>query len=199
MGGSCFLTESTGASDVAGTPAISLEQRVRSISKVDDAPELITLLQRVFVFDPLRRPDVLDLLNHPWFVGSSDPSTPSEPAFPVTLPPSPDFATSYGSAAAYTSDDESYIDFVDWALHDTFYLEDGNVEVLCENTLFRVHATTMSFQSPALRRMFARANLATAESPHGCPRLLSKDTPEDFATLLKIIYLPEFVAPPAYR
>ena len=77
----------------------------------------------------------------------------------------------------------------------TFYLEDGNVEVLCEDTLFRVHASAMSFHSHALRQMFTRTNLATAESPNGCPRLLSLDTPEDFATLLKIVYLPWFVAP----
>jgi len=82
------------------------------------------------------------------------------------------------------------------ARHEMFYLEDGNVEVLCGDILFRIHTTIMSFHSHPLRRMFAQTNLATAESHHGCPRLLSIDTPEDFATLLKIIYLPEFVGPP---
>ena len=74
--------------------------------------------------------------------------------------------------------------------HDTFYLDDGSVEVVCGKTLFRVHATTLSFQSPVLRQTFSPANLTAAESPNGCPRIASSDTPTDFATLLKAIYLP---------
>ena len=73
------------------------------------------------------------------------------------------------------------------------------VEVLCGNTLFRAHTSTLSFHSPAFRRMFAQTGLATAESPNGCPRILSSDTSEDFATLLKMIYLPGFVVIPARR
>ncbi|KAF9783234.1 hypothetical protein BJ322DRAFT_1008232 [Thelephora terrestris] len=76
--------------------------------------------------------------------------------------------------------------------HDTFNFEDGNVEVLCGNTLFRVHTSILSLHSPALRQMFAQASLATAESPNGCPRILSHDKATDFTTLLKMIYLPEF-------
>jgi len=101
--------------------------------------------------------------------------------------------------ATDTSDEELPIDPTAVAQHETFYLEDGNVEVLCGNTLFRVHTTILSFHSPALRRMFAQTNLATAESPNGCPRILSSDTVKDFATLLKMIYFPGFVALPAYR
>ena len=66
----------------------------------------------------------------------------------------------------------------------------GDVEVLCGNTLFRVHAGIFSFHSPALRQMFAQTNLAAADSPNGCPRILSSDTAMDFATLLKTIYIP---------
>ena len=80
--------------------------------------------------------------------------------------------------------------------HDTFYHEDGNVEVLCGNTLFRAHTSILSFHSPALRRMFAQATLTTAESPNGCPRISSTDTARDFVTLLKIIYLPGCAAFP---
>ena len=72
------------------------------------------------------------------------------------------------------------------------------MEVLCGNSLFRVHVSTLSFHSPALRQMFAQASLATAESPNGCPRILSSDTATDFATLLKMIYLPGFVTLPAF-
>lgn len=77
--------------------------------------------------------------------------------------------------------------------HSTFYLEDGNLEVLCENSLFRVHTSVLSFHSMVLRQTFTQANLATAESPNACPRILSDDTAADFAILLKVIYLPGYV------
>ena len=82
-----FSTESTGVSCVTSTPNNSLEQRVLSSSKVDDTPELITLLHQILIFDPLQRPDASDLLNHPWFVGSSDLAVPSQPGW-EDLPPS---------------------------------------------------------------------------------------------------------------
>ena len=75
--------------------------------------------------------------------------------------------------------------------HDTFYLDDGSVEVLCGTTLFRVHTSALSFHSPVLRQMFSQANLTAAESPNGCPRIVSSGTATDFATLLKVVYLPE--------
>jgi len=75
--------------------------------------------------------------------------------------------------------------------HDTFYLDDGSVEVLCGKTLFRVHTSTLSFHSPVLRQMFSQASLTAAESPNGCPRIISSGTPTDFATLLKVVYIPE--------
>jgi hypothetical protein len=93
---------------------------------------------------------------------------------------------------ADTSDDESPIDPTTITPHDTFYLEDGNVEVLCGNTLFRVHTSILSFHSPALRRIFSQTGLATAESPNDCPRILSLDPATDFAMLLKMIYLPGY-------
>ena len=96
-------------------------------------------------------------------------------------------------AIADTSDDEPSIDPTAITPHETFYFEDRNIEVLCGNTLFRVHPSILSFHSPALRRMFAQTNLTAAESPNGCPRILSSDTPKDFATLLKMIYLPGYI------
>ena len=101
-------------------------------------------------------------------------------------PTSPTFAD--------TSDDEPLVDPMAIVQHETFYLDDGNVEVLCGNTLFRVHVSTLSFHSPTLRQVFAQTILATAESPNGCPRFPSSDAAKDFATLLKIIYLPGLVA-----
>ena len=138
---------------------------------------------------------------------------PVPPATPITQSPSISIATlsdftiadtsgdesPVDPAIADTSDDEDPIDPTTVTPHGTFYLGDGNVEVLCGNTLFRVHTTIMSFHSPALRQMFAQKILATAESPNGCPRIPSSDTAKDFATLLKIVYLPEFVVPPVRR
>ena len=145
-------------------------------------------------------------------------SVPGEDAIPtssvtsITQSPSISIAT-LSDFIADASDDESSVDLTiadtpndeppfdptTITPHGIFYLEDGNVEVLCENTLFRVHASTLSFHSPALRRMFAKTILATAESPNGCPRISSSDTARDFSTLLKFIYLPEFVTLPARR
>ena len=117
----------------------------------------------------------------------------------VTRSPSMSIASLSDFTIADTSDDEYPIGPTAAAPHETFYFEDGNAEVLCGNTIFRVHTTTLSSCSLVLRRMFTQTRLAAAESPNGCPRILSSDTPEDFAALLKMIYLPGFVALPACR
>ena len=145
----------------------------------------------------------------PPIAAQEEDTVPASPVTPVTQSPSisiatlSDFTTADVSddepptdpAISDTSDDELPIDPTTITQHKTFYLEDGSVEVLCGNTLFRVTASILSFHSPALRRMFAKTNLAAAESPNGCPRITSSDTATDFATLLEMIYLPGFVAP----
>jgi len=74
--------------------------------------------------------------------------------------------------------------------HDTFYFEDGNVEIVCEHTLFRVHSTTISFSSPKLRDILSQSALLRAPTPEGRPRIAVTDTAQDFAVLLKMIYTP---------
>lgn len=118
-----------------------------------------------------------------------------ESSIDPTITDTSDGESSVDLTIADTSDDELPINPTTVVPHGTFYLEDGNVEVLCGNTLFRVHTSTLSFHSPALRQMFIK-NLATAESPNGCPRILSSDTAKDFTALLKVIYLPELVTLP---
>jgi hypothetical protein len=115
-------------------------------------------------------------------------ATPASPA--LTQSPSISIATLSDFTMTDTPDDQSPIDPTEITPHDTFYLEDGNVEVLCESTLFRIHIGVLSFHSPVLRQGFAQAILATAESPNGCPRIPSSDTAMDFTTLLQMIYLP---------
>ena len=119
--------------------------------------------------------------------------TDSVPTSPATHSPSITVSTLSDLTIPDNSDDESPIDPAAITHHDTFYLADGNVEVLCGNTLFRVHTSILSFHSPALRHMFDLTSLSSAESPNGCPRISSPDTATDFATLLKIVYLPECV------
>ena len=117
------------------------------------------------------------------------------PGSPILHSPSVSIATLSDFTTVDTFDDKPPLDPTTITPHDIFYLEDGNVEVLCDNTLFRVHVSVLSFHSPELGRMLAKVNLATAESPNGCPRILSSDSAIDFATLLKIIYLPVYAIP----
>ena len=80
--------------------------------------------------------------------------------------------------------------------HETFYLEDGNVEVVCGHTIFQIHSPIISFSSSKLRDVFSPSALLSAPIPEGCPRITSHDSPEDFAVLLKMIYTPGFDLPP---
>ena len=121
------------------------------------------------------------------------------PESPITLSPSISTATLSDFTIADASDEEPLTDSTATTPDGTFNFKDGNVEVLCGNTLFRVHTSILSLHSPALRRMFSQTSLAEAESPNGCPRIQSPDTATDFATLLKTIYLPGYVKLPLYK
>ena len=74
--------------------------------------------------------------------------------------------------------------------HETFYLEDGNVEIVCGHTIFRIHSPVVSFSSPNLRNMLSPSTLLNAPMPEGCPRVVFEDSAEDLAVLLKMIYMP---------
>ena len=80
--------------------------------------------------------------------------------------------------------------------HDTFYFQDGNVEIVCGGTAFRVHSTIISFSSSKLRDILSTSTLLDAPVPEGCPRIIFNDCAEDFAVLLKMIYTPGHVSPP---
>ena len=81
--------------------------------------------------------------------------------------------------------------------HETFYLEDGNVEIMCGQTIFKVHSPILSFSSRNLRDMLSSPTLLNAPIPEGCPRIAFKDSAEDFAVLLKMIYTPGYVPQPS--
>ena len=80
--------------------------------------------------------------------------------------------------------------------HGTFYFEDGNVEIVCEATIFRVHSTIISFSSPKLRDVLSPTTLLGAPMPEGCPRVVLADSADDFAILLRVIYTPGYVLSP---
>ena len=72
--------------------------------------------------------------------------------------------------------------------HETFYFEDGNVEIVCGDTVFRVHSTIISFSSSKLRDMLSPSTLLNAPMPEGCPRTVFEDSADDFEVLLETIY-----------
>ena len=79
--------------------------------------------------------------------------------------------------------------------HETFYLKDGNVEITCGYTIFRIHSSIVSFSSPSLQDMLSPPTLLNAPTPEGSPRIVFEDSAEDFAVLLKMIYTPGCVPP----
>ena len=80
--------------------------------------------------------------------------------------------------------------------HETFYLGDGNVEVVCGHTIFRIHSPIVSFSSSKLRDMLSPSALLNAPIPEGCPRIFFQDSAKDFAVQLRMIYTPGCVLPP---
>ena len=98
-----------------------------------------------------------------------------------------------GSTLADTSDIGPLVGPTVVIPHEILYLDDGDVDMLCRITLFRVIVSALSLHSPALRQLFARTNPATAESPNRLlSRILSPDTTNDFAKLIKVVYHPGF-------
>jgi len=83
--------------------------------------------------------------------------------------------------------------------HETFYLEDGNVEIVCGHTIFRVHSPIISFSSPNLRDMLSSSILLSAPMQEEYPRVVFEDSAEDFAVLLKMIYTPGWVVSPGSK
>jgi len=76
------------------------------------------------------------------------------------------------------------------ARHGTFYFEDGNVEIVCGDTVFRVHPTVVSFSSSNLRDILSLSALVHAPTPEGRPRITISEDAEDFGVLLKMVYTP---------
>lgn len=80
--------------------------------------------------------------------------------------------------------------------HKAFCLEDGNTEIMCGHTIFRIHSPIVSFSSPSLREILSPSTLLDAPMPGGCPRIPLTDSADDFAVLLEMIYTPGYVPSP---
>ena len=120
---------------------------------------------------------------------SSDPY----PEDRTTAVYSPTLSTSTASDLTPSESDEDTREGGDERIlirHKTFYLEDGNMEIVCGHTIFRVHSPIVSFSSPTLRNILSPSALCNAPTPEGCPQIIFKDSAEDFAVLLKMIYTP---------
>ena len=71
---------------------------------------------------------------------------------------SPTFSISSISDLTPTEFDEDIRESSDEMIpvrHETFYLEGGNVEIMCEQTIFRVHSSIISFSSPILQKVLS--------------------------------------------
>ena len=77
-----------------------------------------------------------------------------------------------------------------WSMprHDQFYLSEGNILIVCEDTLFRVHMDLLRLNSPVFREKLSPQNLTRAGQVRGYPCLYLPDSQSDFTILLKVIY-----------
>ena len=67
-----LFISSTGASFFAeNNESLSLEQKIQWSSRIDDKSGLTALLQKLLTLDPLERPTISQILDHPWFGSSS--------------------------------------------------------------------------------------------------------------------------------
>lgn len=126
--------------------------------------------------------------------GVDGDSSASQTAGPPSAAFSPTLSVSTTSDLAPSELDEDTVEGSDERAfplirHEKFYLEDGDVEIVCEHTIFRVHSPIVSFSSSRLRDLLSKPTLGTPP-PGGCPRVVVEDDADDFSVLLKMIYTP---------
>jgi len=163
-------------------------------------PEVAAEVQTPIAFTPQDLPPVATDTGIPSPILQEDewPSSETFVNIPATAISSPTLSVSTVSDLTPTELGEETEYFVERATnrHDTFYFEDGNVEIVCEDTVFRVHSTIISFSSPKLRDILSPTGLLNAPMPEGCPRIALADSADDFAAMLRAICTPGYVIPP---
>jgi hypothetical protein len=127
-------------------------------------------------------------------IGVDGDSSASQAAQPPSAGFSPTLSVSTTSDLTPSELDEETAEGSDERIpsithHEEFYLEDGDVEIVCEHTIFRAHSSIVSFSSSRLRDLLSKSTLGTSP-PQGCHRVVFEDSADDFSVLLKMIYTP---------
>ncbi|KAI0796264.1 hypothetical protein BC629DRAFT_1592496 [Irpex lacteus] len=74
-------------------------------------------------------------------------------------------------------------------VHDAeYYLDDGNVVIAVQNTVFRVHRSVLSMHSDVFRDMFAVSQATTAETLDGCPLIHLQEDARMFGKMIDTFY-----------
>jgi hypothetical protein len=82
-----------------------------------------------------------------------------------------------------------------WVRHPKLYIQDGNVVLLCENTLFRVYGGVLAMNSQVFKDMFSLEGIqpTDAETYDGCPCIRLPDQAKDIERLLNVLLIAGFV------
>lgn len=74
-----------------------------------------------------------------------------------------------------------------------FWYGDGSVVLVCEDTGFRVHKSTMSTHSSVFRDLFSQGHMLADEKVDDCDVVRLPDRAYDFERLLRALYSRRFV------
>ena len=82
--------------------------------------------------------------------------------------------------------------YSDFAKDPSLWFDDGNVILVAEESLFRVHRGVLSRHSPVFKDMFAvpqpAADALASDTVDGCPTVNVSDSTHDLKQLLLVIY-----------
>lgn len=70
----------------------------------------------------------------------------------------------------------------------TWWFDDGNVVLIADDTLFRVHRGVLSHHSVVFRDMFMIPQPEEFEQMEGCPVVHLSDSPRELGVLLGALY-----------
>ena len=74
--------------------------------------------------------------------------------------------------------------------HPEFYLASGDIVFVCRTLLFRVHSDNLCRSSAVFKDMIDKSKLRNTHKTGGCQCIHVYEEPEDFSTLLQVIYNP---------
>ena len=78
-----------------------------------------------------------------------------------------------------------------WIRHPELYVLDGNIVLLCENTLFRISGGMLALNSEVFKDMMSLASNQPigAETYDGCPYIRLTDRAKDLEVFLKALFI----------